>query len=82
MKAYKRKLKFDHEYEYPEDMKRILDYLNDHGDILVDGRVIEELYRDFSDYCYCAGWMCVDNHILEEFEEWLNNREVYFCELD
>lgn len=74
MKAYIRNPVY--QYDFPEDMEMILDYLNKHGIVVVGGSIIEILYRKFSDECYCAGWMCVDNHILEEFEEWLNNREV------
>ena len=69
MKVYKRN--YEYNYDYPEDMKKILDYLNDHGKILVSGRCIEMLYREFSDEHYCAGWMIVDERTLEEFEDWL-----------
>lgn len=69
MKVYIRNYEYD--YEYPEDMKKILDYLNSHGKILVSGHCIETLYRDFSDEEYCAGWMGVDERRLAEFEDWL-----------
>lgn len=71
MRVYERKLKF--EYEYPEDMKLILDYLNEHGEILVGELIIEDLYRDFSDEKYCASWMGVNEQRLEEFEDWLEH---------
>jgi hypothetical protein len=74
MEVYERKNEYY--YRFPEDMERILEYLNEHGQVLVDGRTIEVLYEDFSDEKYCAGWMCVDNHILEEFEEWLNDYDM------
>ena len=45
MIVYKRKIHFD--YDYPEDMKLIFDYLNEHGEVLVEGNVIESLYREF-----------------------------------
>lgn len=60
-------------FRYPEEMKRILDYLNKHGNILVKDSVIESLYYEFSDERYCAGWMGVDEQMLEEFEDWLND---------
>lgn len=69
MKVYERKIEFD--FDYPEDMESILDYLRKHGEILVGELTIERLYREFSDEKYCAGWMSVNNQILEEFEEWL-----------
>ena len=59
------------DFNYPEDMKNIIDYLNEHGKILVSNYTIENLYCEFSDERYCAGWMSVDDEILEEFEEWL-----------
>ena len=71
MRVYNRKFKFD--YEYPEDMKLILDYLNEHGEILTGELVIEKLYRDFSDEKYCASWMGVNTQMLEEFEDWLEH---------
>lgn len=74
MKAYIRNIEYP--YEYPEDMKLILDYLNAHGKILVTNRIIEILYREFSYDMYCAGWMSVDEDILEEFAEWLEDYEV------
>ena len=71
MKVYIR-----NDFEFPEDMKLILDYLNAHGKIVVKDTTIEHLYRSFSDEKYCAGWMCVDEWILAEFEEWLNELEL------
>lgn len=71
MRVYERKIEFD--YDYPEDMKLILDYLNNHGEILVGELTIESLYRDFSDEKYCAGWMGVNEQMLEEFEDWLEH---------
>ena len=77
MRVYDRKYKF--EFDYPEDMRLILDYLNEHGDILVGELTIERLYRDFSfEKCY-ADWMCVNEQMLEEFENWLEHydRPIY-----
>lgn len=71
MKVYERKIKFD--YDYPEEMKLILDYLNEHGEILVSGLAIEGLYRNFSSEKYAAGWISVDEQMLEEFEDWLEH---------
>ena len=74
MKVYKR-----NEYNcftYPDEMKRILTYLNERGKINVKASTIESLYRDFSDERYCAGWMGVNEHVLAEFERWLTDVEV------
>ena len=69
MKVYRRKPEFD--FDYPEDMKLILDYLNEHGEILVGELDIENLYREFSSEEYEAGWISVDEQVLEKFENWL-----------
>ena len=71
MRVYERKIEFD--FDYPEDMKLILDYLNERGEILVGEYGIEILYREFSRENYFAGWMRVDEQMLEEFEDWLEH---------
>lgn len=72
MRVYERK----HDFTYPSDMKMILDYLNIYGKILVKESTIEDLYYDFCKERYDAGWMCIDDKILDEFEEWLNEYEL------
>lgn len=69
MRVYERNPEL--EYAYPEDMKRILDYLNERGKILVKELVIERLYSDFSHEVYSASWMSVSESSLERFEDWL-----------
>lgn len=69
MRVYERKTEFV--YDYPEDMKRILDYLNKRGKILVDELAIERLYSDFSYEEYSASWVSVSESSLERFEDWL-----------
>lgn len=72
MRVYERKYS---EFTYPEDMKKILDYLNERGKILVSEKTIENLWYDFSDE-YCASWLCAHEDWLERFEEWLTNIEI------
>lgn len=72
MRVYERK----HDFTFPEDMKKILDYLNTYGKILVKDSTIECLYYEFCDEKYDAGWMSISNKILDEFEEWLNEYEL------
>lgn len=74
MKAYKR-YECDN-YTYPDDMKCILDYLNEHGEILVEPSTIELLYFRFSDERYCASWVCVDDRVLKEFENYLTKVNI------
>ena len=54
MRVYERKIDFD--FDYPNDMKMILDYLNEHGEILVGELGIESLYYEFSNEKYEAGF--------------------------
>lgn len=72
MKVYERN---EDCFTYPDDMKRILDYLNERGKVNVNNSTIESLYYDFSDERYCASWMSVNEGILAEFERWLTNVE-------
>lgn len=74
MKVYERNESGN--FTYPDEMKRILDYLNIHGKILVKPSTIESLYYEFSDEQYCASWMCVNDDLLEEFEEWLTEKDI------
>lgn len=56
----------------------VLDYLDEHGTILVNESAIESLYSEFSDKIYSCCWITVDDERLEEFEEWLNNYKYEF----
>lgn len=71
MRVYERKIDFD--FDYPDDMKMILNYLNERGEILVGELRIESLYYEFSNKKYEAGWLKVDEQMLEEFEDWLEH---------
>ena len=64
------------EFRYPEDMRKILAYLNEHGILQIQPNTVEELYGDFSESVYCAGWMGVDDRMLEEFADWLSEYEI------
>lgn len=65
-----------HGFTYPDEMKRILDYLNEHGTLLVKPSIVEKLYYDFSEDQYCASWMCVNDDMLEEFADWLDEYDI------
>lgn len=74
MRAY---VPFDRsEFRYPEDMRKILAYLNEHGILQIQPNTVEELYGDFSESVYCAGWMGVDDRMLEAFADWLSEYEI------
>ena len=56
-------------------MNRILDYLNEHGTILVKPLTVEKLYYEFSE-SYCARWLRIDDDVLEEFSNWLDKYDI------
>lgn len=74
MKVYTKNIPV--EFTYPDEMAHILKYLNENGKIHVSAATIEELYYRFSDECYCAGWIRVDDERLEEFANWLDNIDI------
>ena len=63
------------DFDYPDDMKRILDYLNEHGTLLVKPLTVEKLYHDFSKDRY-AVWLYVNDDVLEEFANWLDELDI------
>ena len=64
------------DFEYPEEMAKILNHLNANGKLLVSAKTVENLYRDFSDELYCAGWMGINQKLLEEFADWLEKIDL------
>ena len=73
MKAY---IKNKSEYDYPEEMEKILDYLNKWGNLQISGKEVERLYREYSEEVWSAGWIEVHDHILPDFAEWLSEVEI------
>lgn len=63
-------------FTYPDEMKRILDYLNEHGTLFVSGATIEKLYYEFSEDKYSASWICVNDDVLEEFANWFEEYNI------
>lgn len=75
MKVFEPFKKYD--YEYPEEMEKILNYLQEHGKVNVSGKTIESLYYDFSDERYDAIWIGVSaDGILEKFADYLSDIEI------
>ena len=64
------------EFDYPEEMEKILDYLNKWGDLNISAKEVEKLYRYYSEDVWCAGWIEVHDHILPDFANWLSKVEV------
>ena len=59
-----------------EDMKKIMSYLRERGDVFAKVSTIERLYMDFSDDRNCAGWMVPDDDVLAEFADWLSEIDL------
>ena len=74
MRVYEKHASQD--FDYPDDMKRIFDYLNEHGTLLVKPLTIEKLYYEFSYDIYDASWMDVNDDLLEEFADWLDGLDI------
>lgn len=73
MKVYERNYSC---FVYPDEMAKIMSYLNDRGRLFVSPRTVENLYFEFSDSRYSASWMYVCDERLEEFEEWLMSYDL------
>lgn len=67
---------YNEDYIYPDEMEKILNYLNANGKLLISGHVVESHYEDYSDEVWCAQWMSINDEILEDFAEWLSKKEV------
>ena len=63
-------------FSYPEDMQKILDYLQARGELNIQPATVEDYYFEFSEVKYSAGWIGVDLLTLEEFAEWLSELEI------
>ena len=75
MKAYIKHEQFTH----PEDVKQIYSYLTRHGTLNISLEQVIRCYQWFSDYVYCAQWVTVDTEVLNEFAEWLSEKDVEEC---
>ena len=60
------------QFEFPDDMKRIMNYLKDNGTVFVSARTIEEFYRKFSEEEYFAQWMDANDDNIKLFADWLS----------
>ena len=67
-----------YDFEYPDEMWKIINYLKQHGEINVKYTRLEELYKDFSYDVYCAQWMMVSDETLHGFAEYLADIEVKY----
>ena len=69
------------DFAHPEEMEKILKYLNEHGKLQVTETMVESMYYDF---CfmrddgpeYDDGWLPVTDSRLEAFAYQLSTRDV------
>lgn len=74
MKAYVKK----HEPEpflYPDEMGKILTYLDANGILQVPAEQVEGYYMMFSEE-HCAGWLIVNDGVLAEFADYLAGIDI------
>ena len=64
-----------HHLRYAEDVKKIVAYLREHGDLHCGLNRLEELWEEFSDE-HCAGFLGPNDEWLIMFERWLNNYDT------
>ena len=59
-------------FDYPEDMRKIIEYLESIGKIYITYKELEDYYYKYSDSVSCS-WRIVDEDSLEEFADYLEN---------
>lgn len=57
-----------------EDITTIREYLSRVGDLSATDEEIEDKYAEFSENKYAAGWMRLDDELLDEFATWLDHK--------
>lgn len=73
MKAY---IKNKSDFDYPEEMEKILAYLEKYGTLNISPKEVELKYSEYSEDRWCASWIAVRDHILPDFANWLSEVEV------
>ena len=63
-------------FTYPDEMKKIISFLESIGTININYDTLERLYYDFSEECYSASWITVNEDILKEFARWLEDVDI------
>ena len=80
-KKKEKKMKFERSHEeecyiqYPEDVKKIREYLEKIGTLEATDAEIDDYWSQYSDEKFCAGWMVVVNEdMLDMFADWLESQ--------
>lgn len=61
--------------EYYEYLKEIMRELEHYGYFKGSIETLDQLWRIFSEECYCAGFLIPDGDSIREFADWLDNYE-------
>jgi hypothetical protein len=58
---------------YPEDVRTIRIFIGDNKPHVTkfSDNDIAYLYEEFSEECYCAGWLSMEANAIPQFKEWL-----------
>lgn len=62
-------------YDPDEEMKEIINCLNESGASQITPETAERLYAEFSEEVYSAGWMIASPFVLKAFTEWIEEKE-------
>ena len=57
--------------KFGDDIRLITEHLNAEGLYPTNAKVVHDLYSMYSEECYSAGWLYVDEYVLERFTLWL-----------
>lgn len=71
---FKRKQKEDYCIQYPEDVKKIREYLEKIGELEATDAEIDNYWSLYSEERFCAGWMDVNEDLLDMFADWLESQ--------
>ena len=77
MKLYTKNDEYSFKEEwYEEELEKIWVYINRKGTPHFKKDFLAYLWREYSDECWCAGFISVDEDRLKEFVDWLAKYEI------
>lgn len=71
---FKRKHEEECYIQYPDDVKKIREYLEKIGELEAADAEIDNYWSLYSDERFCAGWMGVNEDLLDKFADWLESQ--------
>ena len=64
------------EIAYPEDIKKIMNYLEKIGTVNINEDIIRNLWKLYSDDRYCALWLDPTEENMKEFREYISEMDM------